>query len=68
MSRLLAVIRRTLSAVGHQIAETIRFGAIADGAAPVGFPAQTPSIAAVAGLTEMERRDAADLVGDDDRD
>lgn len=58
VSRLLSFARRALRAIGHEIAATIRFGAIPAAAAPRGRPARSDAAAVVAGMGVI--RDASD--------
>jgi len=53
-------IKRVLGAIGHEIAETIRFGAVPSATAPIGQPAQAPAIGAVMGLEQLAPEEDAE--------
>jgi hypothetical protein len=53
MNGLYLTFKRVVRGIGHEIAEPVRFGAIPSASAPVGQPAQTPTSAAVAGMTVL---------------
>jgi hypothetical protein len=70
LKRIYQTLKRAIRAIGHEIAETIRFGAIPSAAAPRGRPAQTPPAAAVAGISVLgmdAEREPPDSIPDEER-
>ena len=57
VNRLLSLPARLARAVGREIAAIIKFGAVANAAAPTGQPAQSHPAAAIAGATLLQSRD-----------